>query len=133
MASVNKVILVGNLGHDPETRSFTNGGMIVTLRVATSDRRKAQGSDQWQDFSEWHNAELSHRLAEIAQQHLRKGDSVYLEGSLRTRKWIDKATQKERYATLVRVETLQMLGSPNSKRHTSTEHYDESGYGDYNP
>lgn len=121
MASVNKAILVGNLGHDPEQRTYPSGDIVVTLRMATTEKRKAQGSGELQEFTEWHNVELHHRLAEIAQQYLRKGDKAYIEGSLRTRKWTDRASGQERYATFIRADVLQMLGSPNSQRYESNQ------------
>lgn len=132
MASINKVILVGNLGSDPERRDFPGGGSSVTLSVATTEKRRPQGSREYQDFTEWHKVELRENLALIAMEYLRKGSSVYIEGSVRTRKWTDRNTGQERYATYIRANTMQMLGSPNSQRHPAQDD-DNAGYGDYTP
>ena len=132
MASINKVILVGNLGSDPERRDFPGGGYSVTLSVATTEKRRPQGSREYQDFTEWHKVELRENLALIAMEYLRKGSSVYIEGSVRTRKWTDRNTGQERYATYIRANTMQMLGSPNSQRHQAQDD-DNASYGDYTP
>lgn len=109
MASVNKVILVGNLGQDPEVRSFPSGGQIANIRIATTDRWKDRQSGEQKEATEWHTVVFSDRLAEIAAQYLRKGSPVYVEGSLRTRKWQDQ-NGNDRYSTEVRGQTLQLLG-----------------------
>lgn len=114
MASVNKVILIGALGRDPEVRSFPNGGRIANTRIATSERWKDKQSGEAREATEWHNVVFADRLAEIAEQYLRKGSAVYVEGSLRTRKWQDKDGQ-ERYTTEIRADRMQMLsGRPES-------------------
>ncbi len=110
MASVNKVILVGNLGADPETRALPSGDAITNIRVATTDRWKDKASGEMKEATEWHRVVFFGRLAEIASQYLRKGSQVYIEGSLRTRKWQDKDGQ-DRYTTEIRADTMQMLGS----------------------
>lgn len=111
MASVNKVIIVGNLGRDPEIRTFPSGDIVANLTVATTDRWRDRNSGEEKESTEWHRVSLNGRVAEIAQQYLRKGAQVYIEGSLRTRKWTDQATGQERFATEVRADTMQMLGT----------------------
>ncbi|RVT92792.1 single-stranded DNA-binding protein [Sphingomonas crocodyli] len=99
--SVNKVILVGNLGRDPESRSFQNGGKVVNLRVATSEQWKDRNSGERRDKTEWHSVAIfNENLANVAERYLRKGSKVYLEGQLQTRKWTDQQGQ-ERYSTEV--------------------------------
>ena len=110
MASVNKVILVGNLGRDPETRYNPEGGAITNVSVATTDTWKDKASGEKQERTEWHRVVFFSRLAEIAGEYLKKGSQVYIEGSLRTRKWTDKEGQ-ERYTTEIVADRMQMLGS----------------------
>jgi single-strand DNA-binding protein len=110
MASVNKVILVGNLGRDPETRYNPEGGAICNISVATTDTWKDKTSGEKQERTEWHRVVFFSRLAEIAGEYLKKGSQVYIEGSLRTRKWQDKEGQ-ERYTTEIVADRMQMLGS----------------------
>ena len=110
MASVNKVILVGNLGRDPETRYNPEGGAICNISVATTDTWKDKTSGEKQERTEWHRVVFFSRLAEIAGEYLKKGSQVYIEGSLRTRKWQDKEGQ-ERYTTEIVADKMQMLGS----------------------
>ena len=110
MASVNKVIIVGNLGRDPETRYAPNGDAICNITVATTDTWKDKQTGERKEQTEWHRVSFYGRLAEIAGQYLRKGSPVYVEGSLRTRKWQDKEGQ-DRYTTEIRAEQMQMLGS----------------------
>jgi len=108
---VNKVILVGNLGQDPESRTFPDGGQITNITVATSESWKDRQTGQPQERTEWHRVVFNGRLAEIAGQYLRKGSKVYLEGSLRTRKWQDKNTGQDRYSTEIVAREMQMLDS----------------------
>ena len=110
MASVNKVIIVGNLGRDPETRSFPNGDQVANVSIATTDRYKDKTSGEMKEITEWHRISFFGRLAEIAGQYLRKGSQVYVEGSLRTRKWTDK-DGIEKFTTEIRADSMQMLGS----------------------
>src|SRR3954469_20242665 len=110
MASVNKVILVGNLGRDPETRFNTEGGAICNVSIATTDTWKDKASGEKQERTEWHRVVFFSRLAEIAGEYLKKGSQVYVEGALRTRKWTDKEGQ-ERYTTEIVADRMQMLGS----------------------
>jgi single-strand DNA-binding protein len=109
MASVNKVILVGNLGRDPETRYSADGAAIANVSVATT-RRYKDAAGQQQEETEWHRVVFFGRLAEIAGEYLRKGRPVYVEGRLRTRKWTDKEGI-EKYTTEIVAENMQMLGS----------------------
>ena len=110
MASVNKVILVGNLGRDPETRYNPEGGAITNVSVATTDTWKDKASGEKQERTEWHRVVFFSRLAEIAGEYLKKGSQVYIEGSLRTRKWTDKEGV-EKYTTEIVADRMQMLGS----------------------
>lgn len=109
MASVNKVILVGNLGADPEMRYMPSGDPIANLRVATTDSYKDKASGEKKETTEWHRVVMFNRLAEIAGQYLKKGSQVYLEGRLQTRKWTDKEGQ-ERYSTEIVCNEMKMLG-----------------------
>ena len=110
MASVNKVIVVGNLGADPETRYLPSGEAVTNIRVATTDRWKDKASGEMKEATEWHRIAFFGRLAEIAGEYLKKGSQVYVEGSLRTRKWQDKEGH-DRYSTEIRADVMQMLGS----------------------
>lgn len=110
MASVNKVILIGNLGRDPETRYAPSGDAICNITVATTDSWRDKSSGEKKEQTEWHRVVFFGKLAEIAGQYLKKGRPVYVEGSLRTRKWQDKDGQ-ERYTTEIRGDVMQMLGS----------------------
>ncbi|MFO1495952.1 MAG: single-stranded DNA-binding protein [Lysobacterales bacterium] len=106
---INKVILVGNLGADPETRYTANGGAITTIKVATSESWKDKQTGEAQERTEWHRVKFFGRLAEIAGEYLRKGRQVYIEGSLRTDKYTDKEGV-ERYTTDIIAAEMQMLG-----------------------
>ena len=110
MASVNKVILVGNLGADPETRYLPSGDPVTNLRLATTESWKDKASGEKKEATEWHRVVLFRRLAAIAGQYLKKGSQVYIEGRIRTRKWQDKDGQ-ERYTTEIEAEEMKMLGS----------------------
>lgn len=110
MASVNKVIIVGNLGRDPETRYTPSGEALTTISVATTDTWRDKASGEKKENTEWHRIVFFGKLAEIAGQYLKKGSQVYIEGSLRTRKYTDK-DGVEKYATDIRADTMQMLGS----------------------
>jgi len=110
MASVNKVILVGNLGKDPETRYAPSGDAITNITLATTDSWKDKATGEKKEATEWHRVVFFGRLAEIAGEYLKKGRSVYVEGRLRTRKWQDKEGQ-ERYTTEIVADQMQMLGS----------------------
>ena len=126
MASVNKVILVGNLGRDPETRTFPSGDQICNVTLATTDKWKDKQSGEMREATEWHRLVFNGRLAEIAAQYLRKGSQIYVEGQIRTRKYTDK-DGVEKYATDIRVDQMQMLGSRQGQGAPSGE--DDGGYG----
>ena len=106
---INKVILIGNLGADPETRAMPSGTTVANLRVATSESWRDKQTGEQQERTEWHRVALFGRLAEVAGEYLRKGSQVYIEGSLRTRKWQDKQGN-ERYSTEIVASEMQMLG-----------------------
>lgn len=107
---VNKVIIVGNLGQDPESKAFASGGSVTNISVATSESWKDKQSGQQQERTEWHRIVFFNRLAEIAAQYLKKGSKVYVEGSLRTRKW-QAQDGSDRYTTEIVAEKMQMLDS----------------------
>ncbi|QEZ45532.1 single-stranded DNA-binding protein [Cupriavidus oxalaticus] len=125
MASVNKVILVGNLGADPETRYMPSGDAVTNLRLATTDRYKDKQSGEMKEATEWHRVSMFGKLAEIAGQYLRKGSSVYIEGRIRTRKWQDQSGQ-DKYSTEIVADQMQMLGS---RQGGGGGGGDEGGYG----
>lgn len=108
MASVNKVILIGNLGADPETRYLPSGDAVTNIRIATTETWKDKNGEK-QEHTEWHRVAFFGRLAEIAGEYLKKGSPVYVEGRLQTRKWQDKDGQ-DRYSTEIRAERMQLLG-----------------------
>lgn len=108
-ASVNKVILIGNLGKDPEMRTFPSGGQVTNASLATTRKWKDKQTGEPRSETEWHRLVFGGRLAEIAAQYLRKGSQVFVEGSIRTRKWQDQSGQ-DRYSTEIRVDQMQMLG-----------------------
>lgn len=124
MASVNKVILVGNLGADPETRYMPSGDAVTNLRLATTDRYKDKQSGEMKEATEWHRVSMFGKLAEIAAQYLKKGSSVYIEGRIRTRKWQDQSGQ-DKYSTEIVADQMQMLGG----RQSGGGGGDEGGYG----
>lgn len=107
---INKVILIGNLGRDPETRYAASGSAITTISLATSESWKDKQTGQQQERTEWHRVVFFNRIAEIAEEFLRKGSKVYIEGSLRTRKWQDQSGQ-DRYTTEIVASGMQMLDS----------------------
>ncbi|WP_321794626.1 single-stranded DNA-binding protein [Caballeronia sp. J97] len=119
MASVNKVILVGNLGADPETRYLPSGDAVANIRLATTDRYKDKSSGEMKELTEWHRVAFFGRLAEIVNEYLKKGSSVYIEGRIRTRKWTDQAGQ-ERYSTEIVADQMQMLGGRASGERSSS-------------
>src|SRR5450830_555005 len=109
MASVNKVIIVGNLGRDPETRYMPNGEAVTNVAVATTESWKDKNSGEKKELTEWHRITFYRKLAEIAGQYLKKGSQVYVEGRLQTRKWTDK-DGVEKYTTEIIADSMQMLG-----------------------
>lgn len=114
MAGVNKVIIVGNLGADPEMRTFGNGDAVANLRVATSENWTDKNTGERKELTEWHRIVFYRKQAEICGQYLRKGSKVYVEGKLRTRKWTDQSGV-ERYTTEIQGDVLQMLDSRNQQ------------------
>ncbi len=132
MASVNKVIIVGNLGRDPEMRTFPSGDQVANVTIATTDKWKDRQTGEMKEATEWHRVVFNGRLAEIAGQYLRKGSQVYVEGSLRTRKWTDQAGV-EKYSTEIRADQMQMLGSRQGMGGQGGGQqgggYDDGGYG----
>lgn len=113
MASVNKVIIVGNLGADPEVRYLPSGDAIANIRLATTDRYKDKQSGEMKETTEWHRVAFFGRLAEIVSEYLKKGSAVYIEGKLRTRKWQDSNGQ-DKYSTEIVADSMQMLGDGRS-------------------
>lgn len=113
MASVNKVILVGNLGADPETRYAASGDAVTNIRLATTESWKDKNSGDKREITEWHRVVFYRKLAEIAGQYLKKGSSVYIEGRIKTRKWTDKEGV-ERYTTEIEATEMQLLGNRQS-------------------
>ena len=126
MRGVNKVIIVGNLGADPDTHQFNDGGCVSNISVATSEQWTDKQTGQKREATEWHRVVLFNRLGEIAAQYLKKGSKVYIEGSLRTRKYQDNNGQ-DRYITEIRAESLQMLDSLSSNNQNQG-----NGQGGYN-
>ena len=109
MASINKVILIGNLGRDPEVRYLPSGDAVANITIATTETWKDKAGEK-QEQTEWHRVAMFGKTAEIAGEYLKKGSQVYIEGKLQTRKWTDKEGQ-ERYTTEIRADRMQMLGS----------------------
>jgi single-strand DNA-binding protein len=133
--SVNKVIIVGNLGRDPETRNFPNGGKVCNLRIATSETWKDKATGEKKERTEWHSVAIfSEPIARIAEQYLRKGSKVYIEGKLTTRKWQDQSGA-DRYSTEIVLQgfdaKLVMLDGPSGEKRDSYREHDAppSGYG----
>ena len=128
MASINKVIIVGNLGKDPEMRSFPNGDQVANVSIATTDRWKDKTSGEMKEATEWHRINFNGRLAEIVGQYLKKGSQVYVEGSLRTRKWTDK-DGVEKFTTEIRADQMQMLSSRQGMGGGASSDGDDGGAG----
>lgn len=109
MASINKVTLIGNAGCDPESRTFPSGDMVTNVSIATTETWKDKQSGEKKEATEWHRLVFNGRLAEIAAQYIKKGSSIYVEGSIKTRKWTDK-DGAEKFATEINVRELKLLG-----------------------
>lgn len=135
MRGVNKAIIIGNLGSDPEVRQFGNGGSVTTISVATSDQWTDKQTGEKKESTEWHRIVLFNRLGEIAAQYLRKGSAVYIEGKLQTRKWQDQNGQ-DKYTTEIRADQLQMLGegggSGQNNNHSQNNNYNQNQNNGYN-
>jgi len=134
--SVNKVILVGNLGKDPEVKYTPQGTAVAKITVATSSSYKDKTSGEWQETTEWHNVVLWQRLAEIAGEYLKKGNKVYIEGRLQTRSWDDKQTGQKKYMTEVVANDLVLFGGGGErggsgggvqKRESGGNNFDQRG------
>ena len=123
---VNKVILVGNLGADPEVRYMPSGGAVATISIATSEQWTDKASGQKQERTEWHRVTLFNRMGEIAGEYLKKGSQVYIEGSIRTDKYQDKNTGEDRYSTQIIARDMQLLGGRSDGSGSGM------GGGDYN-
>ena len=122
MRGVNRVIIIGNLGSDPEVKQFANGGSVTTISVATSEQWIDKQTGEKREATEWHRISLYQKLGEIAAHYLRKGSQVYIEGSLRTRKYQDQNGQ-DRYVTEIRAEQMQMLGgNQNAQQQNNPQH-----------
>jgi len=122
--SVNKVILIGNLGRDPEVRYTPNGLAVANITIATTEMWKDKQSGDNQERTEWHRIVCYNRLAEIVGEYLRKGSKVFIEGRLQTRKWQDKNTNQDRYTTEIIADSLQMLDSKGSSSGSAMNHSD---------
>lgn len=137
MRGVNKVIIVGNLGSDPEVKQFANGGSVTRIAVATSEQWNDKQTGERREQTEWHRISLFNKLGEIAAQYLRKGSQVYIEGSLRTSKYTDQ-NGVERYATEIRADQMQMLGTAGgaqggiANNNTAGTTYQNQPQGGYN-
>lgn len=136
MRGVNKVILVGNVGRDPEVRSFAGGGgTLTTVSLATSEQWKDKNTGQMTEQTEWHRVVFYGRLAEIAAEYVRKGSKIYVEGSIHTRKWQDKNTGQDRYSTEIKAQNMQLLdgraGSGGGGGGGQSSGPDDYGYDDY--
>lgn len=126
MRGVNKVILVGTLGKDPDTKTFPNGGSVTQFSIATTEQWTDKNSGERKEQTEWHRIVMNNKLGEIAQKYLRKGAKVYIEGSIRTRQWKDQNGQ-ERYSTEIRGDQMQMLGDKGDSQQQSQPQ--NQGYG----
>lgn len=138
MASLNKVTLIGNLGRDPEVRSFSNGGKVVNLRIATTEKWKDKNTGERKERTEWHSVAIfNEALVRIAEQYLKKGSSVYIEGQLETRKWQDQSGQ-DRYSTEIVLRpfngNIVLLGGRGDASGSGGGSYDDGGTsGGYGP
>ena len=124
MSSLNKVMLIGNLGNDPDFRATSNGGAVAKLSLATASSRKDPQTDNWIEETEWHRVTLFGKLAEVAQKYLRKGSKVYIEGRLRTNKWQDK-DGNDRYTTDVIGKEMQMLDARGGSSGEDHSYHDD--------
>ena len=133
MRGVNKVILVGTLGRDPETKTFQNGGSLTQFSIATSESWTDKNTGERKEHTEWHRIVASNRLGEIAQQYLKKGSKVYIEGKLKTRQWTDQNGQ-ERYTTEISANELQMLDSKGDSNYQQQQSQNtQQGYAQPKP
>ena len=126
MKGVNKVILVGSLGADPEVKYMPSGGAVTSISMATSDQWVDKKSGEKQERTEWHRVTLFNRLGEIAGEYLKKGSQVYIEGSIRTDKYQDKATGQDRYSTQIIASNMQLLGGKSAPAQSSARSQSDS-------
>ena len=124
--SVNKVILVGNLGRDPEIRFLTNGNAVANFSIATTESWKNKQTGQYENQTEWHNLTVFGKLGELCSQHLKKGAKIYVEGKIKTDKWQDKNTGQERFSTKVIVSEIEMLDAKNQFVNSTVEHHERA-------
>ena len=115
MSGINKVIVLGNVGKEPETRSFDSGDTVTNFSVATSEKWKDKTTGESKESTEWHRVSCFGKLSDIASKYVKKGDKIYVEGSLRTRKWTD-ASGVEKYSTEVKAEKIELLGQKSSQQ-----------------
>lgn len=120
MSYLNRVMLIGNLGADPETRAFPDGTAVCNIRLATTDRWRDRDTGDMKEATEWHRVVMYRRLAEIAGQYLQKGSLIYVEGRLRTRKWSDK-NGAERYMTEIEADEMKMLGKKSDQTNMASD------------
>lgn len=133
MKGVNRVTLIGTLGRDPETKTFPNGGSLTQFSIATTEKWKDKNSGEQKEHTEWHRITASNRLGEIAQQYLKKGSKVYIDGKLKTRQWTDQNGQ-ERYTTEISANELQMLDSKGDSNYQQNQSQNtQQGYGQPKP
>ena len=125
---INKVILIGNLGNDPEVRYTPNGSAVANITLATSTSWRDKQTGELQERTEWHRVAFFNRLAEIVGEYLHKGSKVYVEGSLRTRKWQDKATGADRYTTEIIANEMQMLDSRSNNQQNQNAQQSEPSH-----
>lgn len=132
MRGLNKVMIIGNLGADPEVKQFNNGGSIANITVATSEQWTDKQSGEKREATEWHRISLANRLGEIAAQYLRKGSKVYIEGKISTRKY-QAQDGTDRYATEIKAMSMQMLDSANGGQQQSNQGYQQPTQGNQAP
>lgn len=132
MKGVNKAILVGTVGKDPETKTFPNGGMLTQFAIATNENWTDKNTGEKKSSTEWHRIVINGKLAEIAQKYVKQGMKVYIEGSIKTRQWTDQNGQ-ERYVTEIQCQNMQMLDSPNQGQNKQQGQSYNSGYGNQAP
>ena len=133
MKGVNRVTIIGTLGRDPETKTFPNGGSLTQFSIATTEKWKDKNSGEQKEHTEWHRIVASNRLGEIAQQYLKKGSKVYIEGKLKTRQWTDQNGQ-ERYTTEISANELQMLDSKGDSNYQQNQSQNtQQGYAQPKP
>lgn len=125
MASLNKATIIGNLGRDPEMRTFPSGDRVANVTIATTDKWKDKQTGDMKEATEWHRVVFTGKLAEIAGEYLRKGAQVYVEGSIRTRKWTDK-DGSEKYSTEIRADKMLMLGGKSDRQSAPEPEDDDS-------